>query len=387
MERYPNFRGRALLFLLFLWFIWFNNFSARIVFSPILPIIEDEFLVNHARASSIFIFLSVGYGIAVIVSGLFSGKMGYRKSIVFSLALLGLVSFLIPVVRDFLLLCVFAFVVGFAVGLYLPSVMPLITEYYPAKNWGKVIAIHDTAASTAIFAIPFVALFLLEFFSWRGIFVVFGCIFLISSIVFHFASSEVKIGHAPKSTFRDIVKKQSLWLMAAIWMFGTSANLGIYSIVPLYLTKELHLGIVDANTILGISRLGAVGATIACGFIVDRFSLRRVLFLIMVTTSVFTVLMGVAHVKYMGIVLFLQAFFIAGFFPMGLVAIAKTFNREMRSLATGLILAVAIIFGGGVVPYLLGVSGDLYSFRLGIVLLGISLALASTLVFRLKEHE
>lgn len=387
MERYSNLRGKAFLFLFFLWFIWFINFSIRMVFSPILPIIEDEFMVNHARASSIFIFLSAGYGISVIVSGLFSGIVGYKKSIIFSLALLSLITFLIPMVHNFLLLYLFAFVVGFSVGLYIPSVIPLITEYYAEKNWGKAIAIHDTGAATGILASPFIALFLLLFFPWRGIFVVFACVCLACSVVFYFTSSEVKISNPPKALFKDIIRMRSLWLMAIIWIFGMGANLGVYSIAPLYLTKELHLNIGYANTVLGISRLGSVGVAITCGFLIDRFNLRRVMFLVLVITSVLTVLISLVSVKYIGIILFLQASFVTGFFPVGLVAIAKTFNREMRSLATGIILAVSNVCGSGIIPYFLGVSGDLYSFRLGITILGTLVALASTLVFRLEELE
>jgi NNP family nitrate/nitrite transporter-like MFS transporter len=357
------------------------------VFSPILPIIEDEFMVNHARASSIFIFLSAGYAVGVIVSGLFSGKVGYKKSIVLALVQISLVAFLIPLVHNFLLLYLFAFVVGFSVGLYVPSVIPLITEYYAEKNWGKAIAIHDTGAAAGILATPLIALFLLHFFPWRGIFVVFACVFLACSVVFYFVSTEVRTSNPPKATFRDIVKIRSLWLMAVLWIFAMGANLGIYSIVPLYLTKELHLTIGYANTVLGISRLGSVGVAVACGFLIDRFDLRKVMFLVMIVTSVFIVLMGLAPAKYIGIVLFLQASFVTGFFPVGLVAIAKTFNREMRSLATGIILAISNIFGSGITPYLLGISGDLYSFRLGITVLGIFVGLASTLVFRLKELE
>ncbi|MBP1747191.1 MAG: transporter, partial [Deltaproteobacteria bacterium] len=96
MQRYATLRGKALLFLFFLWFLWFINFITRMAFAPILPLVEDEFMVNHAQASSIFIFLSVGYGVAVIFSGLFSGKFGYKKSIVISLLFLSLVAFLIP---------------------------------------------------------------------------------------------------------------------------------------------------------------------------------------------------------------------------------------------------------------------------------------------------
>ncbi len=154
MERYSNFRGKALLFLLFLWFLWFISFSVRMIFAPVLPIIEYEFMVTHARASSIFVFLSAGVGVGVVASGLFSGKVGYKKSIVSSLAMLGLVSFLIPLAHNFFLLYLLAFVVGFAFGIYLASVIPLITEYYSEKNWGKAIAIHDTGASTSILSTP-----------------------------------------------------------------------------------------------------------------------------------------------------------------------------------------------------------------------------------------
>lgn len=387
MGRYSNLRGKALLFLLFLWLIWFVNFSVRIIFSPILPLVEDEFMVNHAQASCIFIFLSAGYGIAVVFSGLFSGRIGYKKSIVLSLLLLSLVTFLIPLVQKFFLLYIFAFVLGLSVGFYLPAAIPLITEYYVEKDWGKAIAIHDTGASSAIFATPFIALFLLHFFPWRGIFVVFAFIYIACAILFCYASTEIKITNPPKAVFSKLIRIKSLWLMSIIWVFGAGANLGIYSIIPLYLTKELQLDIGYANTILGISRLGAVFVAIACGFLIDRFNLRKIMFLVLIITSILTVLLGLVSVRYIGIVLFLQAFFVTAFFPVGLVALAKTFNRKMRSLATGIILAVSILFGGGILPYMLGVSGDMISFRLGITILGIFVALASTLIFHLKELE
>lgn len=387
MHRYSSLRGKGLVLLFFLWFLWLSTFTIRIVFAPILPLVEDEFRINHSLASSIFLFLSGGYGAAVLVAGFFSGRFGYKKSIVLSLGLLGLVSFLVPLVQSFYLLYVFALVIGFSVGLYLPAAIPLITEYYSEKNWGRAIAIHDTGAPIAIFATPFVALFLLHFVHWRGIFVALACIYLTSSILFWFVSSEVRVGNPPKTVFGDLIKIKSLWLMALIWIFGAGSNIGLYSIVPLYLTKELQLNIGQANTILGFSRLGAIGMALGCGLLMDRFNLRKIMSTVMIITGVLTVLMGLASVRHIGIILFLQAFFVTAFFPAGLVAIAKTFSREMRSLATGIILAVSMVSGAGIIPYLLGVSGDTISFRLGITILGILTALSSRLIFELKELE
>jgi NNP family nitrate/nitrite transporter-like MFS transporter len=83
MAKYADLRGKGLLFLLCLWFLWFINFTSRMVFSPILPLIEDEFIANHAQASGIFVFLFAGYGVGVVIAGLFSGTFGYKKSIIY----------------------------------------------------------------------------------------------------------------------------------------------------------------------------------------------------------------------------------------------------------------------------------------------------------------
>jgi len=387
MERYETLKGKGLIFLFFLWFLWFINFSIRIAFSPILPIVEDEFSVSHGKASSIFIFLSAGYGIGVLVSGLFSGRVGYKRSIIISLLLLSLVTFLIPFVYNFSLLYLSSFLLGFSVGIYLPAAIPLITEYYSEKQWGKAITIHDTGASVAIFATPLISTFLLNFFKWREAFIVYGVLFIFCAIIFYFVCKEVKITNPPKALFREIIKKRALWLLALLWVFGAGANLGIYSIAPLYLTKELKMDIGFANTILAISRLGSIGIAVACGFVVDKFNLRYVIFMIIFITSIFTILLGTIGVKYIGYILFLQAIFVTGFFPLGLVAIARIFDREIRSLATGIILALSVIFGGGLIPYFLGVSGDLISFGLGIVVLGVLVMLSSTLLFYIKEIE
>jgi NNP family nitrate/nitrite transporter-like MFS transporter len=385
VKQHTEFKGRALLFLLFLWFLWFNNLGVRLIFSPILPLVEDEFAISHARAGSVFIFQSIGYGLSMFFSGFFSGRLGYKKSILLSLVVSSLVCFLIPFVKVFSAIYFFSFLLGFSTGIYLPSVMPLLTEYFDEKNWGKSIAIHDSAASISIFSTPFLALFLLQFFNWRGIFPVFAGVFLLTGLIFFFSSDEFKIRHSDKTRFRDLVQRRSLWIMAILWVFAGGANMGIYFVVPLYLTKELFLSIGYANTILGVSRLGGIAMAILCGFLVDRFSLKKIMFAMLLLTGLFTVLLGMASIRWIGILLFLQAVVVTGFFPLGLVSLARMFDREIRGPATGLTLTVGVILGGGLMPYLLGLSGDLISFRFGISLLGTVVILSSSLVFWLRE--
>jgi NNP family nitrate/nitrite transporter-like MFS transporter len=386
MEHHNALKGKAFLFLLFLWYLWFINFTVRAIFAPILPLIEDEFVISHAKATSIFIFQSIGFAVSVLLSGFYSGRFGYKKTILSSLLISSLAFLLIPFVKIFLVFYVFAFVLGFATGLYLPAAISLITEYFSEKDWGKSIAIHDSAASIAIFGTPLIAIFLLHFFKWRGIFEVFVVVFLASAVVFFFISEEVKVRYSgTKAPFGELIRKRSLWTIGVVVLFGAGANMGIYQITPLYLTKELLLSIDHANTILSISRFGGIGVAILCGFLADKMSLRKIIFIMMLVTGILTVLIGVAPVKFVVIVFLLQTLFVTGIFPLSFVLIARTFNRETRGMATSLVLTVATIFGSGVMSYLLGLSGDLIGFRFGISILGIFVILSSLLL--LKEME
>jgi MFS family permease len=75
MEHHLELRGRGLLFLSLLWFLWFNNICVRAIFSPILPLLEDQFGTSHAQASSIYTFQSIGYGISIFFAGFYSGRV------------------------------------------------------------------------------------------------------------------------------------------------------------------------------------------------------------------------------------------------------------------------------------------------------------------------
>ena len=238
MEQHNALKGKAFLFLLFLWYLWFINFTVRAIFAPILPLIEDEFVIGHAKASSIFIFQSVGYAVSLLLSGFYSGRLGYKKTILCSLLVSSAAFFLIPFVKIFAVLYIFIFILGFATGLYLPSAISLITEYFAEKDWGKSIAVHDSSAPIAIFGTPLIALLLLHFFRWRGIFGVFAVIFLISAVIFYYISDEVRVGHIQKKTLiGDLLRKRSFWAIGTVVLFCAGANMGIYQITPLYLTK------------------------------------------------------------------------------------------------------------------------------------------------------
>jgi MFS family permease len=360
------------------------NFNGRTLFSPILPLIESEFGTTHARAASIFTFISLGYGLALFSSGFVSGFLGPKRTILASLVSAGCVFFVIPTIHTFSIFYPVALLLAFALGLYLPTIIPMITEYYPETDWGKAIAVHESASSLSIFAAPLIALFLLSFLSWRLIFVMIGSISFLCAISFQFAATDIYLGEKRPTFRRGLLKRRSVWIMGVLWIFCSGCVLGLYYVLPLYLVRELGMTVQHANSIFGLSRSGMVVVAIAAGFLVDRINLKNALFIVMLSTGLMTMLLATKDIRWIKPLLFVQATISGAFPPLALIAISRMFDRETRGQATGLVVTVGMV-GTGVIPYLLGLTGDLVSFRLGIFLLGLCTVLASVLLRSLKE--
>lgn len=372
------------MFLMFVWVLWFLNFVARTILAPLLPLIEDEFFVAHARATSIFLFLGLGYGLSVCFSGFYAKIFGPRKSVCACFLALAVTFLAIAQIHIFELFYATGLVLGLGVGMYLPAIIPLLTEYYDQAHWGKVIAIHDSAASLGLFATPFVAVFALRLLPWRGTFILLAAACLLCAIIFWCVSEEVGIRGETTYFPREVLRRRSFWLFGITWIFMAGATMGLYFVVPLYLSKELGLDVEHANTIFGISRIGGAAVGILAGFLVDRFRAKGMLIVLVLVTGILTSLVAVNELRWVKIVLFVQATISAGYFPIALVAISRMFERESRGQAVGFIVTLGVV-GTAIMPYLLGLSGDLVSFRLGFLLLGILTALSSGLFWFMNE--
>jgi MFS family permease len=333
----------------------------------------------------VFLFSSVGYASTVFLSGVFSRLLGAKKSITAAMIVAATACFSISFFRVFHLIYISTFLVGVAVGLYLPSAIPLLTSYYHEKNWGKVLAIHDSGAGTSLFLAPLIATGLLSFLTWRGVFVVMAVTLTFCALVFSLVAEEQKKFAGKEPYFGGALwRRKELWFMGVMASFISGVGIGVYYIIPLYLVKELGMPSGEANAILGISRIGGAVAGILTGFFVDRFSLKKTMFLLALGAGVATMILATKNMALIKTLLAVQPCLVMGFMPALFLAVSRLFEDQARGQATGMILTVGSVLGAGIIPYLLGLAGDLVSFRLGIFVLGTVTALSSGLVLMIK---
>ncbi len=387
MPHYSAIKGKGLAFLMLLWSLWFLIMLVRTTIGPILPLIEDEFLVRHARATALVSLFALGGALSTFAAGVFASKIGYKKSVLLCLAGLVAVFLLIPHVRTFFQLAVLLFVFGVVWGTYFPCVIPIVTGHFAPSIWGRSLAIQDTGASLSVLAAPLLTTLMLGFISWRQFFYVFAVASVILGVLFLLFVKEVKAGQTTKARFGDLLKRPSLWVLGMLWAIGTGAFMGVYQVTPLYFTKELSFSTQYANTIFGLSRIGGVIFGVTMGFAADRFNLKKSMFIVLCLTGVFTMLIGHANLTIVQISLFLQGTVVMGFFSIGLMAISRMFRLEERSIAAGLVATMGAVLGSGVLPYLFGLAGDHLTFRFGMRAFGALVVLGSGLVWFLKVPD
>lgn len=373
--------------LIVFWGLWFLNFSTRTFFAPILPLIEDFLSLSHGAAGSLFTSLSIGYSLSLLAAGRLTSLWGHKRTIVAGFMGLFLGCLGLQAAESYWAFHVLFFLTGMASGCYIPSVIPIITHTYQSRHWGKAIAFHDSAASLSIFVIPILVAFGLHFLSWQRLLLILATACLILPLFFWKVAGEPpQEPNRPRPTYSHLFRRRSIRTMIFLWIFSSASTMGIYSILPLFLIKEKGVGFDLANTLIGISRAGGFVFTILMGPLIDRYGYQKVLKLSVVLTGLSTV--GISLASGLSLILtalIFQAILSLGFFPAGQAALSRLTSPSERSMVMGVVIALGMVVGTGVGPFVLGMIADHFSFRAGILGLGVLTALSSLAVGLLEE--
>jgi NNP family nitrate/nitrite transporter-like MFS transporter len=358
--------------LLLLTSIFFINFISRIVLAPLMPKVKADLALSHAEAGSLFLLISLGYFTTLLASGFISSHLTHIKTIMLSSATVGLAMLVTSLSTGVWSMRLGLILLGMAAGPYMPSGMATLTTLFNFRHWGKALAIHELAPNLSFVLAPLVAEVVLQWFSWRTVFMVLGLAAFALTVVFaRFGRGGDFCGETFKpSSLRLILSNPVFWIMVALFGLGVSSTLGIYTMLPLYLVTDHGLSRNWANTLIALSRVAGIGMALVGGWATDRFGPRRVLKIVFILTGTLTLFVGLASHSWVGIAVFLQPIMAVCFFPAGLAALSMVSSAGARNLTVSLTIPVAFLLGGGAAPALIGFMGEFYSFGWGIALLG-----------------
>ena len=366
--------------------IFFLNFISRIILAPLLPAIEVELGLNHTQAGSLFFLISAGYFVALTGSGFLAAKLRHRRTILVCAAILTAALFWLSQGRSLTSISLALVLLGLGTGIYLPSAMALITSLVKPKNWGKALAIHEIAPNLAMILAPVIAEAFLSWSDWRTMFLALAAASVLTGGAFALWGRGGDFPGQPPSpsVVVGLLRKPSLWIMMAVFSLGAGSEMGVYSMLPLYLVTECSFDRGLANTLLGLSRFSGLILVFASGLIIDRVGLKKSLTFLLVTTGLATVLLGSLSGLGLTVILFFQASLTSCIFPPALAGLARIGRPEERNVTVSLAIPLAFVFGGGIVPMAIGFMGQQRSFAPGFIMVGALIMLGSILTLYIK---
>jgi NNP family nitrate/nitrite transporter-like MFS transporter len=374
---------RNLPALLLLTSVFLLNFISRVIFSPLLPEIQLDMNLAHAVAGSLFLFLSSGYFISILLSGTVSSRLGHKRTIVVSAVGSGLMLSLVGFCTTVMSMRIALFCLGYAAGLYLQSGLATISRLVAPAYLARGIAVHELAPNVGFVAAPLLCGLMLPYFSWREglqvLGVVFGCMGLIYAVK---GDGNSRLARGMNLTLvRRLLVIPQFWLMVLLFSFAICTTLGIYAMLPLYLVTEHGMEQDAANRLVALSRVSSVIMPLIAGWVGDRFGNGIVMLNVLLAAGILTIPLGIFSGSPLVVFVVLQPMVAVCFFPSGLAMLSRVGGQEAQGSAISLCVPFAFLIGGGAIPLAIGAVGDYYSLAVGFSGIGCIITLVALAAF------
>lgn len=378
---------QALPALFLLTSVFFLTFLSRIIFSPLLPLLEKELEIRHSQGASLFLGVSIGYVVTILLAPFLSVRIGNRKTIACAGVGCGLMLVLFSFCHTLASCQIVSVCVGLMAGLYLPSGMATIVELAPASYLTRGMAIHELAPNLGFVIAPLISSLLVSFFGWRTGVQLLGWMFVLWGAGYGWYGYDCTRLQQPLNLrlacalFRRIL----FWRITLMLCFAVSSTIGIYSMLPLLLVNEQSMGTEEANTLVAVSRLGSIIMPLVGGWLGDRFGNGRIVVAVLFVTGLLTVPLGFLQEWRLIACVILQPLIAVMFFPCCFALFATLGEQEQKGMAISLGIPIGFLVGGGVLPLLIGTIGDLFGLRTGVMTVGVMMSVVAVLAGSSRE--
>lgn len=377
----------ALPHLLMLTSIFFLTFIARVIFSPLLPEIEKSLGIDHGAAGSLFLFISIGYFVSILLSSKVSEIVGHKNTIVLSVFSCGVMLILIGTFESLAAIRLGLFFLGYGAGLYLQSGLATILALVPPSYVARGMSVHELAPNLGFVVAPLVCTTILLYYSYHVVLYSLGTLLICVAGIYLVRgyNGAVQTKGMDRKSMGNVLKMGPFWQMVVLLALAICSTLGLYSMLPLYLITEHGMEKEAANTLVAFSRISSVFMPLVGGWMGDRIGNGKVLRYILFTAGMLTIPMGLLSGIPLLVFVVLQPMVAVCFFPSAFAVLSHLGGSEARGTAVALCVPLAFLLGGGVIPMCIGFMGDSFSLAVGFCVVGVVTAVLAVIFGRGKQ--
>lgn len=265
--------------VLAVWLGWTFIIVPRMVMSPLLPIIEGDFMISHETAGWLMSGYLLPYGFMQVLAGVLSDRFGRRNFIITAVFLSSLAGCLVFFAQSFAQLLILRILAGLSAGMFFAPSTAYISAHTHARERGKAFGIIFVGGSLANVLVNLsTALGAAEILPWRLIFVLFSLPGLVFAPFMISVLRESELGHATRQdrsfqlgALLGVLRMRSVVFLL---LFALVSNVWWWSFTTFavtYFVKGRGLDIPEASFLMTLFFALGVFRNPSAGFLADRF--------------------------------------------------------------------------------------------------------------------
>ncbi|MBY4866062.1 MFS transporter [Burkholderia anthina] len=367
----------------------------RFMIMPLFPVMMRDLNLDYQDLGHITAALSVAWGVSALVTGNLSDRFGHRKVIIPAMLAFSLLACASGLAWGVGSLMAIRAVMGFAEGAYTPSSITATLEASDPVRHGRNVGIQQAALPLLGLGIaPIVVTQLMRIVPWHWIFAMVALPGLIVCMLTwkvlrdtsaERAAAHTDAGDADSHRWRDVLRYRNVPLCFVGMLCWLTCLIVLSALLPNYLTDYLHLGLQQMGFVLSATGIGGTLGGIAMPALSDRIGRRPVMVLSVIGAFVSLWAFSLTGADPVALFAGLLAtiFFVFAMITLTVGPIsAEAVPAQLMTTASGLVIGVGEIFGGGIAPSVAGYVakhfGIQYIMQLGMgaLVLGLIVALS-----------
>ncbi len=146
-------RSKAFLLIFLAWLVYTTSYLGKVNYSANITQIIDFYGVSKSQAGTVPTFFFFSYGIGQVFNGLFCKKYNIKLIVFSSLAISGIINFIIAVTTEFSIIKWLWMINGFVLAVLWPTLIRLLSENLPQKDLGVSSVVMGTTVASGTLVI------------------------------------------------------------------------------------------------------------------------------------------------------------------------------------------------------------------------------------------
>ena len=392
LERLPFSRWHRNLFILCFLGVMFDACDFAL-FGMALPPVAREFGLNQAQAGLLATVGLVGAFLGALFWGTISDYIGRRSSFAATIGIFSLFTGLVAASWNVLSLAAFRFISNFGLGGTVPVALTITSEFSPGRLRGRMAGGMAVGFPTGLALAAAISYFVMPVYGWRTVFVIgvapalllfFVSIVMPESVRYLLSRGRIQEAEAtvagieakaladapapaapvaaavgaeqrgvtvfelltPERRRRTIL----LWIVSFCFLWASN---GIIFMLPTILVQR-GFGLTQILGFLFVQAVAAIVGYAACGFLIDRFGRRPVLFLYYFVGAFFHLWFAEATGVWIYVAIAAVGWVNPGVYGSNGVYVSELYPTHLRATAVGWFFGIGRI-GSFLAPAVVGV--------------------------------